>query len=152
MTNKKIPDAEYKKILENMPICCVDLVIENKNRALIILRGDEPDKGTWSIPGGRIYKREMLEEAVIRKAYEETGLKTKIKRKIDVYETIFDKSQFNDLNSGVHTINIGFLVNSKEDNVRLDKTSLKYRWISQVENYLNPYARKVLIDSMVFNK
>jgi 8-oxo-dGTP diphosphatase len=41
---------------------------------LLILRGHEPGKGLWSIPGGRIEPGETDEQAVIREVAEETGL------------------------------------------------------------------------------
>ncbi len=40
----------------------------------MILRGHEPGKGLWSIPGGRIEPGESDEQAVIREVQEETGL------------------------------------------------------------------------------
>jgi 8-oxo-dGTP diphosphatase len=41
---------------------------------LLILRGHEPGKGLWSIPGGRIEPGESDEQAVVREVREETGL------------------------------------------------------------------------------
>jgi 8-oxo-dGTP diphosphatase len=41
---------------------------------LMILRGHEPGKGLWSIPGGRIEPGESDDQAVIREVREETGL------------------------------------------------------------------------------
>jgi 8-oxo-dGTP diphosphatase len=41
---------------------------------LLILRGHEPGKGLWSIPGGRIEPGESDQQAVIRELAEETGL------------------------------------------------------------------------------
>ena len=40
----------------------------------MILRGHEPGKGLWSIPGGRIEPGETDQQAVIREVREETGL------------------------------------------------------------------------------
>lgn len=41
---------------------------------LLILRGHEPGKGLWSVPGGRIEPGETDQEAVVREVREETGL------------------------------------------------------------------------------
>ena len=54
---------------------CVGAVIKDEaGRLLLILRGHEPGKGLWSIPGGRIEPGETDQQAVIREVREETGL------------------------------------------------------------------------------
>lgn len=54
---------------------CVGAVITDETgRLLLILRGHEPGKGLWSIPGGRIEPGESDPEAVVREVLEETGL------------------------------------------------------------------------------
>jgi 8-oxo-dGTP diphosphatase len=50
------------------------VVTDDTGRILLILRGHEPGKGLWSIPGGRIEPGETDEEAVVREVREETGL------------------------------------------------------------------------------
>jgi ADP-ribose pyrophosphatase YjhB (NUDIX family) len=56
-------------------IPCVGAVIrDDAGRLLMILRGHEPGKGLWSIPGGRIEPGETPEQAVVREVREETGL------------------------------------------------------------------------------
>jgi mutator protein MutT len=59
----------------NRHIPCAGAVIKDDlGRMLLILRGHEPGKGLWSIPGGRIEPGETGEEAVVREVREETGL------------------------------------------------------------------------------
>ncbi len=54
---------------------CVGAVIRDEaGRMLLILRGHEPGKGLWSIPGGRIEPGETDQQAVVREVGEETGL------------------------------------------------------------------------------
>lgn len=43
-------------------------------RVLLIQRNQEPNRGTWTIPGGFCEWNEMAEQAVIREVWEETGL------------------------------------------------------------------------------
>lgn len=55
---------------------CVGAVIrDDAGRLLLILRGHEPSKGLWSVPGGRIEAGETDEQAVVREVAEETGLR-----------------------------------------------------------------------------
>ena len=47
-----------------------------------MLRNNEPGKGVWFTPGGRILKGESLEEAVTRVLRKETGLEaTRVEQK-----------------------------------------------------------------------
>lgn len=56
-------------------IPCVGAVVKDDvGRMLLIVRGHDPGKGLWSIPGGRIEAGESDEEAVVREVREETGL------------------------------------------------------------------------------
>jgi 8-oxo-dGTP diphosphatase len=59
-----------------MRVPCVGAVVRDEaGRLLMILRGHDPGKGLWSIPGGRIEPGETPEHAVIREVREETGLR-----------------------------------------------------------------------------
>ncbi len=150
--SKRIPEELYKQILENMSVCCVDAVIVNKRRALLVYRKNEPAKDQWWVPGGRVLKNERLEDAIIRKVKEETGLEVVVEKKVGVYETMFERGQIPDLKTGVHTINVVFLVYQKdpEQEIKIDETSGDYKWISNIEEDFEPYVKKVLGDSGVF--
>jgi 8-oxo-dGTP diphosphatase len=54
--------------------CAGAIIKDDLGRMLLILRGHDPGKGLWSIPGGRIEPGETGEEAVVREVREETGL------------------------------------------------------------------------------
>jgi ADP-ribose pyrophosphatase YjhB (NUDIX family) len=57
-------------------IPCVGAIIKDEaGRLLLIQRGHEPETGRWSLPGGRIEPGESDEQAVVREAREETGLR-----------------------------------------------------------------------------
>ncbi len=57
---------------------------------LLIRRGHGPGAGLWSFPGGRVEPGEMLHEAVVREAMEETGLEVVVDRFIGSVERFGD--------------------------------------------------------------
>lgn len=50
------------------------VVVDDDGRVLLVQRGREPDRGRWSVPGGRLEQGETPAEAVAREVLEETGL------------------------------------------------------------------------------
>ena len=60
-------------------IACVGgIVLDDDGRLLMIQRGTEPDRGRWSLPGGRVELGETDEEAAVREVREETGLDVEV--------------------------------------------------------------------------
>lgn len=60
--------------MSEVPLIGVGVVIIEKGRLLLIKRGNEPGKGLWAVPGGKVRIGETLEAAARREASEETGL------------------------------------------------------------------------------
>jgi len=66
---------------EHFPQVGVGVVVINKDeQVLLIRRGQEPNKGLWTIPGGRQEPGETLVETAHREILEETG--------VSIYEPI----------------------------------------------------------------
>lgn len=60
------------------PVPGVGMLIELDGGIVLIQRGHPPHEGEWSLPSGFVEADESAEEAAIREAEEETGLKTEI--------------------------------------------------------------------------
>ena len=71
------------------PVVGIGGVIIENGRALLILRGSEPLRGHWSIPGGTLEIGESLQEGVARELLEETGLEVRVLDVIEVFDRIF---------------------------------------------------------------
>jgi ADP-ribose pyrophosphatase YjhB (NUDIX family) len=56
------------------------VLLDDAGRLLLIRRANEPGRGHWSIPGGRVEGDETDQHAVIREVAEETGLAVEITR------------------------------------------------------------------------
>lgn len=66
----------------------VGALIFDRDRVLLVQRGNEPLKGWWSLPGGAVETGERLEAAVLREVLEETNLVVKIVRFGEIFERI----------------------------------------------------------------
>jgi len=65
-----MPKSEYP----NSPQVAVGAVVFRENRVLLVKRTQQPGKGFWAIPGGRLELGETLKEAAEREVREETGV------------------------------------------------------------------------------
>jgi mutator protein MutT len=70
------------------PILGIGAVIVKDGKAIIVKRANDPYKGQWSIPGGRVELGEALAEAVRREMREETGLEVRVGPVIEVFERV----------------------------------------------------------------
>jgi len=68
----------------------VGAIAVDENRLLLIRRGHGPGAGLWSFPGGRVEPGETLHEAVVREAFEETGLEVVVDRFVGFVERFGD--------------------------------------------------------------
>lgn len=87
-----IANKDYRRIVDTMPILCVDIVLRGGDgRYLLVKRNNEPLKGHWWVPGGRVYKGESLEQAAIRKAREELSLEISSPKLLGYHEYFLDR-------------------------------------------------------------
>ena len=110
-----------------MPILCVDVVVAEGNKFLLVKRTKEPLKDRWWVPGGRILKGETVVAATKRKVKEELGINMIFLKALGYYEKHFRKNEFG-LEEGIHTLSIVVMVKPLSSKIELDNQSSAWRW------------------------
>ncbi|MGF1667032.1 MAG: GDP-mannose mannosyl hydrolase [Acidimicrobiia bacterium] len=66
--------SAFLAVVARTPLVSIDLVARDRDgRILVGRRVNEPARGTWFVPGGRIWKGETLDVAFVRIARSELG-------------------------------------------------------------------------------
>jgi colanic acid biosynthesis protein WcaH len=148
MIYELIPTEEYKIMLEKLAIPCVDVVVENsEGEILMIKRSNEPAKDQWWLPGGRIFKKERIKDAAIRKIREEVGLELNNIVIVGAYETIFDEGPF-EIKSGTHSINILVKGNVKSfDNMKTNGDHSGAKFFKEIQEGWHSYLKEAITDA-----
>lgn len=115
-----IPDDVWRDIVEHVPIPSVDLLVVTDDSLLLAKRQNEPAKGEWFVPGGRVQKGESLEEAVHRVAKAELGVDVVIIDELGGYNHMYETADVADA-GGKHYVAHGYVVRPKSDQVNLDE-------------------------------
>ncbi|MFN8146184.1 MAG: NUDIX domain-containing protein [Candidatus Nanopelagicales bacterium] len=61
--------------METRRVPCVGAVVVHAGRLLLVRRGQEPGRGLWSVPGGRLEPGETVAQGCAREVLEETGVR-----------------------------------------------------------------------------
>ena len=85
----RIAKTRDRTVYPDSPIPAVAVVVKRDDEFLMIKRGKEPRKGTWTVPGGSIELGETLNEAAEREVMEESRLKVKALKSFTAIDAIY---------------------------------------------------------------
>jgi 8-oxo-dGTP diphosphatase len=121
-------------------------VVIHRGRVLLVLRGHEPLRGQWSIPGGLVELGEGLEKAVARELKEETGLVVEPVRIVKV----FDRIQRNLRRVRYHFVIVDYFCRLKRGKLKPASDVLDARWArrDELSRYgLTAMASEVILEA-----
>jgi len=138
-TKMYIPEPEYQKIIGITPIFCIDYLIKSLDRKsfLLLKRKEEPLKGEWWFPGGRMQIRESFECAQKRILKREIGVNLPLEGQpelIGISNYIFTNNS--QKQKAVHTPTITFLISCIcEFNINIGCCHEQAQWAKKLPAY-----------------
>lgn len=129
----KLSSEEFLQVIRLAPLCSIDLVVLNEQKEILVgKRINAPAKGWWFVPGGRVFKNELLNDAFARISLAEIGRKIEINRceLLGVFEHFYNDCALNDIVS-THYINTPYLVKVEKGTIEAPNLQHEsYRWIA----------------------
>ena len=149
-------DAQtFKSVIENTPLVSIDLCLICNGQILLGKRRNEPLKGTWFTPGGRIHKNETWQDALLRIAEVELGLSgiaVDDFALMGMWDHFYNNSAL-DQNTSTHYVNLPHYAEFKsKPQITLDDQHGEFKWfdLSEVAKdekfhlYIHNYATWLL--------
>ena len=118
-----------KREYPETPLIGVGVIVVEDGRVLLVKRGHPPLAGDWSIPGGVLEVGELLREAAVREAKEETGLAVETLDILGIFDRLIrtgDRVQY-------HYVLIDFLCRRIGGELRPGSDADEVRWFGPEE-------------------
>lgn len=112
------------------PLIGVGSIIIENDRVVLIKRAHPPIQGQWSIPGGVLEVGELVREAAVREAREETGLIIEPKELLGVFDRILRDTE---KRVQYHYVLIDFLCRCTGGELRAASDAAEVRWFTREE-------------------
>ena len=113
-----------------LPLVGVGAIIIDEDRVLLVKRARPPIQGQWSIPGGVLEVGEMVREAAVREAREETGLVVEPGELLGVYDRILRDAE---RRVQYHYVLIDFLCRAVGGELLAASDAADVRWFRREE-------------------
>ena len=119
-----------KREYPEMPYVGVGAIIIENGRVVLIKRGHAPLLGEWSIPGGVLEVGEMLREAAVREAREETGLNIEAGELLGVYDRVLRDDRGRTMH---HYVLVDFLCRRVSGDISAADDAIDVGWFTREE-------------------
>jgi 8-oxo-dGTP diphosphatase len=112
------------------PLVGVGAIIIEDTRVVLVKRAHPPLQAEWSIPGGVLEIGELVREAAIREAREETGLTVEPGELLGVYDRVLHNSEHR---VQYHYVLIDFLCRRVAGDLAPASDAAEVRWFTREE-------------------
>ena len=136
----------FRTVVASAPLVSVDLIVRDGGKVLLGKRRYDPARGFWFTTGGRVYKNEMIGNAIERIAKTELGIElASVPRFVGVFEHFYDDGIFDHVST--HYLNLGYEVYASVLQALPKEQHSEYCWFgveelmqsSSVHDYVKDY-------------
>jgi ADP-ribose pyrophosphatase YjhB (NUDIX family) len=119
-----------KREFPEVPLVGIGAILIEDSRVLLVKRGHPPLQAQWSIPGGMLEVGELVREAAIREAREETGLIVEPGELLGVYDRVLRDTEHR---VQYHYVLIDFLCRRVGGQLFAASDAAEVRWFTREE-------------------
>ncbi|MDB6147433.1 MAG: GDP-mannose mannosyl hydrolase [Spartobacteria bacterium] len=146
MKSPSLSQSDFSNVVRLTPLVSIDLILrDDANRVLLGLRANEPAKGFYFVPGGRIRKDETLYSAFARILATETGCVGTLNegRLLGVFEHLYEKNPFGDPGYGTHYVVVGYeIMIGAGRPIKPDAQHTEYAWWKVSDILSSPHVHE----------
>ena len=141
-----LDDQTFETVISSTPLISIDLLVKKDNKILLGKRINKPAQGCLFSIGGRVYKNETIESAMMRIAKNELNIELKLTpRFIGVFEHFYDDSIYQDIST--HYVDLAYEIEIEETLNLPNEQHNEYQWLTidelleskQVHKYVKDY-------------
>ena len=143
-----LDDQTFETVISSTPLISIDLLVKKDNKILLGKRINKPAQGYLFSIGGRVYKNETIDSAMMRIAKDELNFSLKLTPSfIGVFEHFYDDSIYQDVST--HYINLAYEIEIEETLNLPNEQHNEYQWLAidelleskQVHKYVKDYFK-----------
>ena len=124
-----LDDQTFETVINSTPLISIDLLVKKDNKILLGKRINKPAQGYLFSIGGRVYKNETIDNAMIRIAKIELNIELKsTPRFVGVFEHFYDDSVYEDVST--HYVNLAYEIEIEETLSLPSEQHNEYQWLT----------------------
>lgn len=143
---KPLSYEEFRAIYGKVTRLVVEVVLIKDGKVALAFRDIEPYKGWWHTPGGTVYYKETIEDAVKRVAREELGVEVKVVKSLGYWEI----PEWEVPNGFTHSVGLVHQVELVTGEVRANDQSSKVEFFEKIPEKTIKEQREFLVKEMGF--
>ena len=151
MFTEKLSEEIWRTCVDSIPIFGIDMIIFSRKYGVLMGRRiNNPAKGKFFVPGGRVYKNERIIDAFNRILLSETGLTFSFNKStsMGLYEHFYNVTSWSTSECSTHYIIEARLIEVEPENIKLkinlNEQHSNFEWISLENlnsNAIHPYSK-----------